>query len=139
MILAAMLVMGVIYILSFTSIGTAPIRGEFPERWQGKGQLQVSPEGEEFEPLQEGGQGFGQGNGFGGGRHLGQDQGQGSGLGQGEGIGFGHGTGSGEEFSLERGLHEFMAHLIAVAIIVAIVYFFQYQAKRRHRVSPASQ
>lgn len=132
LILVAGLVIGILYVLSFTSLDAAPNQGEFPGGGQGEGQFQTPPEGAEFEPLPEGGQEFGQGqgNGFGGGRH--QGQGQGLGLGQGRG-------GGGEaEFSLERGVPEFMAHLVAVTIIIAIVYFLQYLAKRRQRVSPAA-
>jgi len=128
LILAAGLVMGVIYALSFTSIGPAPNQGAFP----GEGQFEILPDSFESEAHQEGGQGQGfgqgQGDGFGGGRRLGE----------GQGLGQGRGHGGGDEFSLERGLPEFGAHLIAVAIIVAIVYFLQHLAKRRQRVSPAS-
>lgn len=137
LILAAGLVMAIIYALSFTSLGEAANRREFYGLGQGAGQFDSQVDGAEF-LYGENGQGFGRGqgqglgkgpgNGYGGGRN--QSQGLGSGLGQ------GYGENGGEEFSLERGIPELVRNLFVVAILIGIVYFLQYLAKRRQRSSP---
>ncbi len=121
LILAAGLVIGIIYALSFISQGTtASGRGEFLGQGQGGGQPSTFPEGAEFQPSQESGQG--QGYGFGGGRHGGQ----------------GEGRGGEDEFSLSRGLPELGKSLIVIAVLIVIVSLLQYLAKRRQRVSTAT-
>jgi hypothetical protein len=119
LILAVGLVIGGIYALSFTSLGAAPNQGEFPGGGQGAGQYQTLLEGTGSQAGQGGG--LGQGNGFGGGHHGG---GQGLGLGQGRG----------EQFSLEQGLPELGKSLL----VITVVSFLQYLAKRRQRVSTAT-
>ncbi len=127
LILAAGLIIAVIYALSFTSFGAASIQGEIRGDGQGAGQFQTAPEGADFQTNQ--GAGFGQGTGFGN-EHLGGGQGFRRGLGEGRG-------GEGE-FSLIQGSTETVINLIVIAILIVIVSFLQGLAKRRRRVSAAT-
>ncbi|MBN1536768.1 MAG: hypothetical protein JW908_08560 [Anaerolineales bacterium] len=150
----AVMVMGVIYALSFTSLGEASNRREFFGFGQGGGQFQTLPDGAEFPVLEDfehgsgQGQGYGQGSGQGQGHSRGQGFGQGQeqgngssgeyGVGQGLGLGQGKGANNGDVFSLEQGLPELGRNLLVITILIAVVYFWQYLAKRRQRISPAA-
>jgi hypothetical protein len=127
LILTAGLVIGILYALSLMSVGTALDPSDFLGQGQGDGQFQTSPQGAEFQPAQEGE--FGQRNGFGSGRF---------GDGQGFGRGFGEGRGGENEFSLTRGLAEFVKNLIVITVLIVGVSLLQNLAKRRRRVSLAS-
>ncbi|NMC14346.1 MAG: hypothetical protein GYA34_15865 [Chloroflexi bacterium] len=123
--LAAGLVIGFIYLLSFTSTTTRfSDQSEFPGQGLGNGQSLIPPGGGEFQaPGSEGRYGFG----------AGRQEGYGFGRGLGEGRGF-----QGEEFSLARGMIELAMHSIVVIALVLFVLFIQRVVKRRQRVSNAA-
>lgn len=122
LILAAGFVIGIIYMLSFTSITVKfSEQSEFPGQGLRERQSLTPPGGDDFQaPEGEGRYGFGAGRG----------QGQGFGRGLGEGRGFAN-----EEFSLVHGLAELAIHSIAVIALVLLVLFIQRVTKRKQCVS----
>lgn len=129
MILAAGLVIGIFYALSFTSpSATNAYQGEYPGGNQGEGQIQPPSEGGNlgsFEGNESGfGQRLGQGNGFGAGSFDGQE--------------FGRARIHGDDFSLSRGLTELATHTIVIIALILVVTLIQRVVKRRRRVLPAA-